>query len=189
MSVSTAHTAPVAQRAGETGGVAPGAAAIFEGIRGCDIDLVISLPDSTLHGVAGLAEADPHCLHVVCTREDEGLAIAAGAFLAGRLCAVLMEGSGVGYSGLILARMLLQRTPALVVASHNAVFGEAQDYHGATRLTGQGVLGGLGVPYAILTSGHELAERVREAGVTARGQRQPIGLLIAPAIIGQGGRS
>lgn len=158
--------------------------AIYKGLRSAEIHTVLSLPDSILYGVARLAEDDPDVSHVVCTREDEGLAIAAGAFLAGDLCAVLMEGSGIGYSGLILARMLLQRTPALIIASHNRVFGERYDYHGATRLASEGVLAGLGVPYAVVTSTWELTERVREAAVTAAGQRQPVALLVAPTVVG-----
>lgn len=161
-------------------------AAIYEGIRACGIRTVLSVPDSTLYGVARLAEEDADVRHILCAREDEGLAIAAGAFLGGQLCALLMEGSGIGYAGLILARMLLQRTPALVIASHTRVFGEARDYHAATRLAGEGVLSGLGVPYAVLTTAHELADRVCEAGITARGQRQPVALLVAPTVVGAG---
>jgi sulfopyruvate decarboxylase TPP-binding subunit len=156
--------------------------AIYEGIRSAGIRTVLSLPDSVLFGVAARAEQDPQTRHLVCTREDEGLAIAAGAFLGGELCAVLMEGSGVGYSGLILARMLLQRTGALILASHNRVFGESRDYHAASRLAGEGVLAGLGVPYATLTSRLELPERVRDAAVTAAGQRQPVALLVSPTV-------
>lgn len=162
-------------------------AAIFQGLRSAGIHTVLSLPDSVLHGVAQLAEDDPGVTHLVCTREDEGLAIAAGAFLGGELCAVLMEGSGIGYSGLILARMLLQRTPALILASHNRVFGERHDYHAAGRLTGEGVLAGLGVPYAVLTSTWELTERVQQAAVTAAGQRQPVALLVAPPVVDRSG--
>lgn len=164
------------------------AAAIYKGLRSAEIHTVLSLPDSVLYGVARLAEDDPGVTHLVCTREDEGLAIAAGLYLGGSRSALLMEGSGIGYSGLILARMLLQRTPTLIIASHNRVFGESHDYHGAGRLAGEGVLAGLGVPYAVLTSTWELTERVREAAVTAAGQRQPVALLVAPTVVsGAGG--
>jgi sulfopyruvate decarboxylase TPP-binding subunit len=159
--------------------------AIFEGLRSAGIHIVLSLPDSILHGVAQLAERDPEVRHLVCTREDEGLAVAAGAFLGGRLCALVMEGSGIGYSALILARMLLQRTPALVLASHNRVFGERYDYHGAGRLSSEGVLAGLGVPYAVITDANDLTTRVRDAAVTAAGQRQPVALLFAPTVTGR----
>lgn len=159
--------------------------AIFEGLQAAGIHMVLSLPDSILHGVARLAEQDPAVRHVVCTREDEGLAIAAGAFLGGQLCALVTEGSGVGYSALILARMLLQRTPVLILASHNPVFGERFDYHGAGRLSSQGVLAGLGLPYAVITDARDLTARVRDAGVTAAGQRQPVTLLFAPTVTGR----
>lgn len=160
-------------------------AAIFAGLRAAGIGTVLSLPDSILHGVAALAEADPEVRHVVCTREDEGLAIAAGSFLGGQLCALVTEGSGVGYAALILARMQLQRTPVLILASHNPVFGERFDYHGAGRRSSEAVLSGLGVPYAVITDPTDLAARVRDAAVTAAGQRQPVALLFAPTVTGR----
>jgi hypothetical protein len=61
--------------------------------------------------VERLLNADPDVQTVVCAREDEGIAIAVGAWLGGRTAVALMEGSGIGYSGLILARAQLQRTP------------------------------------------------------------------------------
>lgn len=157
--------------------------AVFSGIRKCGIRNVISLPDSVLFGIIERADGDPDVRHVPCTREDEGLAIAAGLWLGGELAAVLMEGSGLGYSGLILARMLRQRTPALVIASHNLVFGERHDYHAASRLAGAGTAAGLGIPSAVLASTAELADRVCDAGTTARSQREPIALLVAPSVM------
>jgi hypothetical protein len=89
-----------------------------------------------------------------------------------------MEGSGVGYCGLILARALLQRTPLLLVASHNLVLGEAFDYHGATRLAGAGVVEGLHIPHAVVHDAAAIPTMVLGALQTIRGQKTPVCLFV-----------
>src|SRR6185437_2749692 len=113
-----------------------------------------------------------------CSREDEGIAIAMGAYLGGKLPVALTEGSGLGLSGLILARGLLQRTPLLIVASHNRVLGEQFDYHGATRLVGEATLAGLNIPYMVIHDPASIETAVREAVLTIKGQKLPVGLFI-----------
>ncbi len=128
-------------------------------------------------------EQDSPIQTIVCSREDEGAAIACGASLAGGLPVVLMEGSGVGYCGLILARAQVQRSGFLLVASHSPALGERHDYHAASRVVGAGVLGGLGIPYVVPRNGDELVEVVGEALETVRGQRSVVGILIPPSVL------
>ena len=98
------------------------------GLKAGGVTFSVSLPDSVLFGVEELLAQDPEVRSIVCAREDEGIAIAAGAALAGEVAVALMEGSGVGLSGLILARAKLQRTPLLVVFSHVMAMGDRFDY-------------------------------------------------------------
>jgi sulfopyruvate decarboxylase TPP-binding subunit len=114
----------------------------------------------------------------VASREDEGIAIAMGAYLGGRLPVALMEGSGLGLSGLILARGLLQRTPLLIIASHNRVLGDQFDYHGATRMVGESTLAALNIPYLVINDAAVIQTAVREAVLTIKGQRLPVGLFV-----------
>src|SRR5215813_2515608 len=110
---------------------------MYRALRASGVDFAVYVPDSLLDAVERLLEADPDVQTLVCSREDEGVAIAMGACLGGRLAVALMEGSGLGLSGLILARGLLQRTPLLLIASHDRALGEQFNYHGATRLVAQ----------------------------------------------------
>jgi sulfopyruvate decarboxylase TPP-binding subunit len=162
------------------------AVAIHDGLRAGGIDFAVYLPDSVLHPVMTAVEADPSIDSVVCTREDEGVAIAAGAALAGRTPAVLMEGSGLGLSGLILARTIIHHVPLLIVASHNRLLGEARSFHAATNLAAEATLTGLGIPHLLVTDRDRLAELVEQAAVTAAAQRVVVGLLIPPHVMGGG---
>ncbi len=93
-----------------------------------------------------------------------------------------MEGSGIGYSGLILARAQMQRTPVVVIASHSRGGGEPFDYHGATILVSEGIFKGLGIPYEVATDAASLDASVYRVFQTARSQLTSFGLLIPPYI-------
>src|SRR5581483_1905863 len=122
----------------------------------------------------------PDVQRYVAGREDEAVAMGVGAYLGGRVPAAMMEGSGVGYCGLILARAQIQRTPVLLLVGHNRIFGEAFDYHGATRLAAEGVLRGLDIPHHILTERASIAELAEAAVVTLLGQKTCVALLVPP---------
>ncbi len=154
------------------------ARAFYEALRDGGVDFAVYLPDSILDPIEQLLEADPAVQTVVCSREDEGIAIAMGAYLGGRLPVALMEGSGLGLSGLILARGLLMRTPLLLVASHTRALGGRFDYHGATRLVGEATLAGLGIPSVVLDDARLMPTLVREALLTVKGQRVAVGVFV-----------
>jgi sulfopyruvate decarboxylase subunit alpha len=162
----------------------PASAVLAAALADSGIRLAVYLPDSVLYDTEQYLEDDPTVDTFVCAREDEGVGIAIGAWLAGRPAAVLMEGSGIGYSGLVLARAKQQRTPVLVVASHNLLLDEAHDYHAASCLAAEGVLGGLGIPYGTITRSADLTRMVKGAVTTMVGQKTPVGLLIAPMVLG-----
>jgi len=168
---------------GETPPAPLGATQLHLGLKDGGIDFAVYLPDSTLPPVERLLRDDPDIQTVVCAREDEGIAIAAGAYLAGKTPVALMEGSGLGYAGLILARAQTQRTPMLLIASRTRILDEAFDFHGASRLVGEGVLQGLGIPYLIVNDAAQLRTIVAKAVTTVKGQRTCIGLLLPNFVI------
>ena len=58
-------------------------------LKRAGISIVASLPDQWLAGLIGACEADAGLRHVRLAREDEGVGVAAGAFLSGRKAALL----------------------------------------------------------------------------------------------------
>ena len=169
--------------AGAAGGRATAAARVAAALVDGGVALAAYLPDTVLLPVTAALERAPGVRTVVCSREDEGMAIAAGASLAGGLAVVLMEGSGVGFGGLILARSQLQRSGFLLIASHAPALGERFDYHAASRMAGAGVLEGLHIPYVVPRSADELIVAVEQALLTVAGQRSVVGILIPPFVL------
>ena len=157
--------------------------AFYEGFRAAGIDFAVFLPDSMLDGLEQLLLERGEIEVYQCSREDEGIGMAIGAHLVGRKPVVLMEGSGIGMSALILARGIVQRTPTMIVASHNSTLGERFYSHAATRLVAEPVLRALGVPYHVLFDVAQIRTVVVEAQHTIDGQRLPVGILVPSHVI------
>jgi len=152
-------------------------------LKASGIDFAVFLPDSLLYPIERLLQDDPDIETYQCSREDEGVGIAIGASLAGRKPVVMMEGSGIGLSGLALARGILQRNGMLLLIAHNSTLGERYDYHGATRLVAEPILTALRIPYHVLFDGAEIPVVIPEAQRTVEGQRTPVAVLFPRHVI------
>ena len=161
--------------------------ALLRGARRAGVDSCVYLPDSVMWSAIQAFRDSGEMLMVPCAREDEGIAIAVGLDLGGRNPVCMMEASGLGYSGLILARAQVQRTPVVILASHTPGGGEPFDYHGATRLLSEGIFKGLGIPFETARDPDRLEDQMFRVVQTARGQRTSFGLLIPP-YVGHGAR-
>ena len=157
--------------------------AFYDGFKTAGIDFAVFLPDSMLDGVEQLILERGDIPAYQCSREDEGIAMAMGAFLVGKRPVALMEGSGVGLSTLILARGIVQKTPTMLIIGHNSTLGERYDYHGATRLAAEPVLRALDIPYHVLFDPGHIRNVVIEAQATIEGQRLPFGILVPSHVI------
>jgi len=160
-----------------------------EGFRAAGIDFAVFLPDSMLDGVEQLILERGDIVAYQCSREDEGIAMAMGAFLVGKRPVALMEGSGIGMSALILARGIVQKTPTMLIIGHNSTLGERYDYHGATRLVAEPILRALDIPYHVLFDPGDIHKVVVEAQATIEGQRLPFGILVPSHVIREIGES
>jgi sulfopyruvate decarboxylase subunit alpha len=156
---------------------------LVDSLKANGISFSVLLPDSVLHPVNELLLADAAVQTVICSREDEGIAIAAGAGWGGCRSTVSMEGSAIGMSGLILARAVIQRSPTLILASHSTVLGEKFGYHAATRAVTQPILDALRIPYYVLRDADEIPHVVKQIIRTMEGQRIPAAILVPPFIL------
>jgi sulfopyruvate decarboxylase TPP-binding subunit len=156
---------------------------LYDGIVEAGVDMAIFLPDSMLDGVEQMLLARGEIETYQCVREDEGVAIASGAYMVGRRPAVFMEGLGVGMSATILVRCVLQRTPMLMIASHSSTLGERYDYHAPARLVTEPVLRALNIPYQVAQHAGEVKTLVVEGHHTVRGQKTPLAILLPPHVM------
>lgn len=155
----------------------------YRGIKDAGINFVVFFPDSVLDGIARHIQRQGDIPIYQCSREDEGVAMAVGAYMVGKVPLVMMEGSGIGLSGLILARAVVQRTPTLLLVSHNLTLGERFDYHAATRMAAQPMFQAFQVPHYVLSTEAEVPHVLLQARYTMEGQRTPVALMVPPYIV------
>jgi sulfopyruvate decarboxylase TPP-binding subunit len=156
---------------------------LYDGFRSAGIDFVVFMPDATMDGIEQTILERGEIEAYQCVREDEGIAMAMGAYMVGRRPVVLMEGSGIGLSGIILARSVLQRCPMLLVAGHCATLGERYDYHASTRMVVEPVLRAVGVPCHTVMDPAQVKLVVEEGQRTVDGQKIPFGILLPNHVI------
>lgn len=82
------------------------------------------VPDAGHSRLITLCRDDPSICDVVLTTEEEGVALAAGAWLGGDRSALLMQSSGVGNCGNMLAMIRTCRFPLLMLVTMRGEFEE-----------------------------------------------------------------
>ncbi len=98
---------------------------LYEEIKKSGIDLILSLPCILLKGLLKLIDEKNEIQHIPITREEEGVGIAAGAYLGGKTPAILMQNSGLGNSiNAIKSLIQLYKIPVIFIMSHRGAEGE-----------------------------------------------------------------
>ena len=116
--------------------------AVFALLRKYRVDLVSYVPD------AGHAKLIDQCRADIATRvvplatEEEGVALATGAWLGGTRHAMLMQSSGVGNCVNMFALLKTCQVPFLTLVTMRGDFGE---FHPWQMPMGQGTHGALGL--------------------------------------------
>ncbi|MFX0058820.1 MAG: sulfopyruvate decarboxylase subunit alpha [Candidatus Heimdallarchaeota archaeon] len=98
---------------------------LYNLLRDSGIDLVLSVPCILLKGLIKIINQRNEILHIPVCREEEGVGIAAGAHLGGKIPLVLMQNSGLGNSiNAIKSLLELYEIPVVFVMSHRGGEGE-----------------------------------------------------------------
>ncbi len=94
-------------------------------LRRNGIRVFATVPDYIVTQVLEHLWADPECRVVTVTREEEGVGLLSGAWLAGQRGALLMQNSGLGNSINALASLnVASQIPIVLVVSHRGDLGE-----------------------------------------------------------------
>jgi len=102
----------------------PWASGIFDVLRAADIRQVGYVPDAGHSALISLCQEHPDMKTMVLTREDEGMGLAAGAWLGGERSVILMQSSGVGNCMNALTLTENCRFPLLMLVTMRGEWGE-----------------------------------------------------------------
>ncbi|GAA3216505.1 phosphonopyruvate decarboxylase [Dactylosporangium siamense] len=161
------------------------AAGFCAALDGAGVRLVTGVPCSYFAGPLQLLERDPG-RYVPAANEGAALAIAAGAELAGRRSAVLIQNSGFGNLLNPLTSLLMTfDLPVLVFMSLRGWPDPALDepQHAVMGRTSQGLLAALGLPYWVLAPDEDHLAEVLAVADAARRGGQPAFVLVPKAVI------
>jgi len=99
--------------------------AIADALRRNDIRTYATVPDFIVSNILEHLWADDECKVITVTREEEGLGLLSGAYLAGERGCLLMQNSGLGNCINTIASLnVASLIPVVMVISHRGDLGE-----------------------------------------------------------------
>lgn len=149
-------------------------------------DFFAGVPCSLIEDLIHALESHPRLPWIPAVREDVAVGLAAGAWMAGRRPAVLMQNSGLGTSLNALASLsLMYGFPALLLVTWRGLGGKDAPEHILMGEITPRVLDLLGIPYRVLAPA-SLATDIAWAATEMDSRHAPVALLVPPGLSSAG---
>lgn len=158
--------------------------AIYKTLKSSGVRQVGYVPDAGHKRLIELCLADKEMRAVVLSTEEEGIGLAAGAWLGGVRGALLMQSSGVGNCINHLGTVRECRFPLLMLITMRGQKGEFNPWQVPMGQATPTVLEAMGVVVHEANSAQEIAPTVNAAARLAFGSYQAVVVLISQAVIG-----
>jgi sulfopyruvate decarboxylase alpha subunit len=158
--------------------------AIHRALGELDVGQVAYVPDAGHARLIELCQADSALRAIVLTTEEEGVALAAGAWLGGQRAVLLMQSSGVGNCVNMLALNQVGRFPLLALVTMRGEWGEQNPWQLPMGQSTPAVLKTAGVIVQRLDAPEAAGDTVRAAGAMAFEGQVPVAVLIGQRLIG-----
>jgi sulfopyruvate decarboxylase alpha subunit len=144
------------------------------------VRIVGYVPDAGHKRLIELCQSDKKMRAVALTTEEEGIGLAAGAWLGGAKSVLLMQSSGVGNLVNVLGMIAVCRLPLVMIVTMRGEAGEFNPWQVPMgRATGP-VLEALGVKVRRAASATEVAPLVAEAFTSG----DAVAVLVSQSVIG-----
>ena len=152
-----------------------------QGLQDLGVNFFTGVPDSILGGI--IEELMTRKLYTPAVREDEAVAMAAGAYMAGKVPAVLMQNSGLGTSlNTLMSLNMIYRQPSILLISWRGFQGTDAPEHRVMGETMLPLLDLMKIPYRILSE-QTMADDFRWMGQTFMKERVPLALVVKKGIV------
>ncbi len=142
------------------------------------------VPDAGHARLIELFHADNAVITNVLTTEEEGIAIAAGAWLGGQRSVLLMQSSGVGNCINMLSLATVARFPLLMLVTMRGEFAEFNPWQVPMGKGAAAALAAVGVRTLRAETAEDLVETVAPAATLAYEADQQVAVLIAQRLLG-----
>jgi sulfopyruvate decarboxylase subunit alpha len=156
------------------------AQSLVGGLKAAGVNFITYLPETRLSEMIPLLQSENSVQMVPVGSEAEGVSIAAGAALGGKVVASYMEGTGVYVSCYnILTVGVRYGVPMLLLVSYVGSFEDRRNsflyVQRGTRLIPQ--LEALDVQYQVIRGGEGLERKIKDAVRMMNALKQPVALL------------
>ncbi len=162
----------------------PWQARVFDALKAAHVSIAGYVPDAGHSHLIRLARADPDMRAVVLTTEEEGIALAAGAWLGGKRAVLLMQSSGVGNCVNMLSLPVTCRMPFLTLVTMRGEWGEFNPWQVPMGTATPHVLTQAGVHVRRADRAEDVAEIVAASAALAFDSHLPVAVLFSQRLIG-----
>ncbi len=149
-----------------------------------NVGQVAYVPDTGLKHVIELVVADKKMRAVPLTTEEEGVALATGAWLAGQRSVLLLQSSGVGNCINMLGMAIDCRIPLLMLVTMRGQWGEFNPWQMPMAQATASVLTAMGVIVQPVERADDVAETFAAAGRLAFNTNRVVAVQVAQRVVG-----
>jgi sulfopyruvate decarboxylase alpha subunit len=157
---------------------------IFRALKEAGVRIVGYVPDAGHKRLIELCLADSAMRAVVLTTEEEGVGLAAGAWLGGERSALLMQSSGVGNCINALGMVSECRFPLLMLVTMRGEEGEFNPWQVPMGRAARAALEAMGVTVRRIEAARDAGPAVASGANDAFENGAAVALLIAQRMIG-----
>jgi sulfopyruvate decarboxylase alpha subunit len=158
---------------------------LYRILKAADVRQAAYVPDAGHTALINLCLADAQITSNVLTTEEEGIAIAAGAWLGGRRSVLLMQSSGAGNCINMLSLPVIGRFPLLMLVTMRGEWSEFNPWQVPMGRGTEAALAAVGVRVMRAETPEDLIETVEAAASLAYEANQQIAVLIGQRLIGK----
>jgi sulfopyruvate decarboxylase alpha subunit len=156
----------------------------YAALKAAHIRQIGYVPDAGHAHLIEAAHADPDMHAIVLTTEEEGIALAAGAWLGGQRAAVLMQSSGVGNCINMLSLPVSCRMPFFTLVTMRGEWAEFNPWQVPMGAATPTVLTAAGVHIRRADDPNDVAELVAASAALAFDSQVPVAVLLSQRLIG-----
>ena len=153
-------------------------------LSGAGVRVVGYVPDAGHKRLIELCQADKKMRAVVLTTEEEGIGLAAGAWLGGQKCVLLMQSSGVGNVVNVLGMVRECRFPLVTLVTMRGEQGEFNPWQVPMGQAVRPVLEAMGTVVHAPANAEEIVPTVNAALRLAYNSYASVAVLIPQRVIG-----
>ncbi|NBQ86093.1 MAG: phosphonopyruvate decarboxylase [Betaproteobacteria bacterium] len=159
--------------------------ALYQVLKAGGIRHMAFVPDAGHSALIHLLSNDPEVCSNVLTTEEEGVAIAAGAWLGGMRSVLLMQSSGVGNCINMLSLPVQARMPLLMLVTMRGEWNEFNPWQVPMSRATEPALAAIGVTVLRAESDSDLLDTVAQGIQMAFESDQQIAVLIGQRMLGK----